>query len=139
MTAKIMPKKKTDKLSNQLDKGTYFCGEKQIIVSLTVKKGSKTANKAVARKLAILFYTLLNTLQPYDKNKSAGQAQKQQVNLLHRFLGRMGWDNDLLYPTRCIGLGYVGLSAHTEMVQLALNKKVRGSQDFHTFENTQLP
>jgi transposase len=51
---------------------------------LSVKKGAKTANKAVARKLAVLFYVLVKNHQAYDKNKSMEQAQKRQEREIAR-------------------------------------------------------
>ncbi|MDR0866144.1 MAG: IS110 family transposase [Candidatus Symbiothrix sp.] len=52
---------------------------------LSVKKGAKTANKAVARKLAVLFYVLVKNHQPYDKNKVIEQEQKRQEREIARF------------------------------------------------------
>jgi transposase len=45
---------------------------------LSIKKGPKTANKAVARKLATLFYTLIKNHQSYDKTRFAKQKLKQE-------------------------------------------------------------
>ncbi|GHT69188.1 IS110 family transposase [Bacteroidia bacterium] len=52
---------------------------------LSVKKGAKTANKAVARKLAVLFYVLVKNHHPYDKNKAIEQEQKRQEREIARF------------------------------------------------------
>jgi hypothetical protein len=52
---------------------------------LSVKKGAKTANKAVARKLAVLFYVLVKNHHAYDKNKALEQEQKRQERDIARF------------------------------------------------------
>jgi hypothetical protein len=52
---------------------------------LSIGKGSKTAIKAVARKPAILFYTLIKMGQPYDRNKSVEQERKRKERETVRF------------------------------------------------------
>jgi transposase len=61
---------------------------------LSIKKGPKTANKAVARKLAILFYTLIKKHQSYDKTKLIKQnlnQEERQVAKLQKLAKKLGY------------------------------------------------
>jgi len=51
---------------------------------LAAQKGSKKAIKAVARKLAVIFYTIVNKKQEYDKSKSQVDIEKLQLRKIAR-------------------------------------------------------
>jgi hypothetical protein len=60
-----------------------------------VKKGPKTANKAVARKLAVLFYTLLKNHQEYDRDRYNQMQQKREegeMRRLKRLAHKLGYE-----------------------------------------------
>ncbi|MDR1878992.1 MAG: IS110 family transposase [Bacteroidales bacterium] len=56
----------------------------QLYRRLAVNHGSKTANKAVARKLAVLFYTLVKNQTEYDTTRIDQQTQKQEERKLEK-------------------------------------------------------
>ena len=67
----------------------------QLYRTLAVRKGTKTAKKAIARKLAVLFYTLIKNKQSYDKSKIIEQEKKKQVNniaKLNRMAEKLGYN-----------------------------------------------
>lgn len=51
---------------------------------LSAQKGSKKANKAVARKLAVIFYTMIKNKSEYDKDKMQINKDKKQKRELAR-------------------------------------------------------
>jgi transposase len=62
---------------------------------LSATKGSKTAIKAVARKLGILFYTLVKNRAAYDFQMAAERVKKQtdrEVRRLHKMARKLGYD-----------------------------------------------
>jgi transposase len=62
---------------------------------LAIRKGPKTANKAVARKLAVLFYTLLKNHQEYDMdryNQTQQKREKYEMKRLKRLAHKLGYE-----------------------------------------------
>jgi transposase len=53
---------------------------------LSAQKGSKKAIKAVARKLAVIFYTIVKNSVPYDASKFHLNAEKQRAKKVARLL-----------------------------------------------------
>ena len=53
---------------------------------IAAKKGAKTANKATARKMAVLFYTLLKNKLPYDPKMAEIREKKAEENKERRLL-----------------------------------------------------
>jgi hypothetical protein len=51
---------------------------------LSAQKGSKKAIKAIARKLAVIFYTIIKNNQEYDKSKMLIDSEKQQLKRITR-------------------------------------------------------
>ncbi|MFI5140220.1 MAG: IS110 family transposase [Sphingobacteriales bacterium] len=54
---------------------------------LAAQKGSKKAVKAVARKLAVIFYNVVKSKTPFDKSRLKADTEKQQAKKI-RFLQR---------------------------------------------------
>ena len=50
---------------------------------LSAQKGSKKANKAVARKLAVIFYHMVKNKTEYDKNKLQVNIERQRAKRIH--------------------------------------------------------
>ena len=46
---------------------------------LAAQKESKKAVKAIARKLAVIFYNMVKYKTPYDKSKLESSAEKQEA------------------------------------------------------------
>lgn len=46
---------------------------------LSAQKGSKKANKAIARKLSVIFYTMVKNQTDYDKNKLKVNTERQRA------------------------------------------------------------
>jgi hypothetical protein len=62
---------------------------------ISIKHGPQTANKAVARKLAIIFYTLVKNQQEYDASLLVKQTEKQQerkLSKLKKMAKNMGYE-----------------------------------------------
>jgi hypothetical protein len=62
---------------------------------LSIKHGPKTANKAVARKLAILYYTLIKNQQEFDATLSVKRTEKQEakkLSKLKKLAKQMGYE-----------------------------------------------
>lgn len=60
---------------------------------LSAQKGSKKANKAVARKLAVIFYTMVKNKSEYDKDKmriDMGLKQKRELARLRKQAAKYG-------------------------------------------------
>lgn len=51
---------------------------------LSAQKGSKKAIKAIARKLAVIFYTIIKHQQEYDKSKAQADSDKQHERKVSR-------------------------------------------------------
>lgn len=51
---------------------------------LSATKSSAKANKAIARKLAVIFYTMMNNKVPFDKSKMAVNTEKLQAKKIER-------------------------------------------------------
>jgi transposase len=56
----------------------------QLYRRLSAQKGSKKAIKAIARKLAVIFYTIIKNNQEYDKSKMLIDSEKQQLKKITR-------------------------------------------------------
>ena len=56
----------------------------QLYRRLSAQKGSKKAIKAIARKLAVIFYTIIKNSQEYDKSKQQVDTEKQQLRKINR-------------------------------------------------------
>jgi transposase len=66
----------------------------QLYRTLAVRKGTRTAKKAVARKLSVLFYTLVKNKQSYDNSKIIEQEKKKQQNTiakLNKLADKLGY------------------------------------------------
>jgi len=63
-------------------KGKGYLGE--LYRKLSVKKGAKTATKAVARKIAVSFYTLVKNHVEYDPQVIEQRIKKQEENKLRQ-------------------------------------------------------
>jgi hypothetical protein len=62
---------------------------------LSATKGSKTAVKAVARKLGVLFYTLVKNKLAYDPLIAAERVKKQnerETRRLHKMARKLGYE-----------------------------------------------
>jgi hypothetical protein len=62
---------------------------------LSASKGSKTANKAVARKLARLFYTLVTKKVEYDDTlwaKRSEEQEKREINKMKKMANKLGFE-----------------------------------------------
>lgn len=67
----------------------------QLYKRLAVRKGSKKAIKAVARKLAVIFYKMVKEKCPYDKTKlerNIEQQRARKVAMLMREASKYGYD-----------------------------------------------
>ena len=63
---------------------------------LAAQKGSKKAVKAIARKLAVIFYNMMKHKTPYDKSKLESSAEKQEakkIAYLQKELKKHGYDS----------------------------------------------
>ena len=61
---------------------------------LSAQKGSKKANKAVARKLAVIFYQMIKNKTEYDKNKLQVNTERQRakrISFLHKEALKYGY------------------------------------------------
>lgn len=61
---------------------------------LSAQKGSKKAIKAIARKLAVIFYYMLKNKTEYDKNKLQVNTERQRakrINFLHKEAMKYGF------------------------------------------------
>jgi transposase len=67
----------------------------QLYKRLAVRKGSKKAIKAVARKLAVIFYKMVKEKCPYDKTrleKNLEQQRSRKIAMLMREASKYGYD-----------------------------------------------
>lgn len=67
----------------------------QLYKRLAVRKGSKKAIKAVARKLAVIFYKMVKEKCPYDKTKlerNPEQQRARKLTMLMREASKYGYD-----------------------------------------------
>jgi transposase len=67
----------------------------QLYKRLAVRKGSKKAIKAVARKLAVIFYKMVKEKCAYDKTRleySPEQQQARKIAMLQREASKYGYD-----------------------------------------------
>jgi len=61
---------------------------------LSAQKGSKKANKAIARKLAVIFYHMVKNKTEYDKNKLKVNTERQRakrISFLHKEAIKYGY------------------------------------------------
>ena len=61
---------------------------------LSAQKGSKKANKAIARKLAVIFYHMVKNKTGYDKNKLQVNTERQRakrISFLHKEALKYGY------------------------------------------------
>ena len=70
---------------------------------LSAHKGSKKAIKAVARKLAVIFYNVIIRKTPFDSSKmnrnNTGQQEKREMARLRRKAAEMGYVLQHIEPT----------------------------------------
>ena len=62
---------------------------------LVVKKGKKTATKAVARKMAVTFYTLVKYRQEYNPiiiNKQIKEQEERKIKQLAKLAKKLGYE-----------------------------------------------
>jgi hypothetical protein len=67
----------------------------QFYKKLAVRKGAKKAIKAVARKLAVIFYTMVKEKCPYDQTRLVKTQEQQRARKIARLMkeaSKYGYD-----------------------------------------------